>query len=131
MASASADELVQVANTLLQMADHIQRKRKIEDLVMATNTEFTRVVKEARTRDQEEKHKHASLSSDKTAPSGSDDQTIAVPRHEWKKIMLHYNKMIHLIYHQKNLLQTFLPGQSDAQVVVMAMTACTCPKEHQ
>ena len=130
MATASADELVQVANSLLQMADHIQRKRKIEDLVLATNTEFTRVLKTAKTRDHEEQQKHALTPSDKTAPCGG-EETIAVPKHEWKKMLLHYNKMIHLIYHQKNLLQSFLPGQSDAEVVVLAMSVCSCPKRPQ
>ena len=131
---ASADELLQVADTLLQMSEHIQRKRKKEDLVLETSTDFTQVQQAMRARNLDlEKNTHTFTPHPLTLhplTSHTDLQTkfVAVPEHEWKKMCLYSNKMIHLIYHQKNLLQICYPGKSDVDIAVLAMAECKCPK---
>jgi len=132
-------ELLQVADTLLQMADHIQRKRKMDTLVLESNTEFKRLQNLMYKSKRPMRRKMAAAAAEaspKPTATASHVPTaapppklVAVPIDEWEKICLYSSKMVHLIYHQKNLLQTFLPGHSDADIIVQAMSGCTCLKK--
>lgn len=137
-----AQTLLQAADTLLQLPDHIYKKRKLEDLVLETNSDFVQLQTAMRRQKRQHDAYKASLAVPMPAlavsvpvpaltvsvPAHALPKYVAVPEHEWTKMCVHSSKMVHLIFHQQKLLQTFLPGKSDTEIVIQAMSECKCVK---
>jgi hypothetical protein len=142
-----AQTLLQAADTLLQLSDHIYKKRKLEDLVLETNSDFVQLQTAMRRQKRQHDAYKASLAVPMPAvsvpmsavpvpmpaltvsvPAHALPKYVAVPEHEWTKMCVYSSKMVHLICHQQKLLQTFLPGKSDTEIVIQAMSECKCVK---
>ena len=126
-----AQTLLQAADTLLQLSDHIYKKRKLEDLVLETNSDFVQLQTAMRRQKRQHDAYKAALAVPAPAlavPAHALPKYVAVPEHEWTKMCVHSSKMVHLICHQQKLLQTFLPGKSDTEIVIQAMSECKCVK---
>lgn len=128
-----AQTLLQAADTLLQLSDHIYKKRKLEDLVLETNSDFVQL-QTAMRRQKRQHDAYTAALAVVPAPAlavpapALMPKYVAVPEDEWKKMCVHSSKMVHLICHQQKLLQTFLPGKSDTDIVIQAMAECKCLK---
>ena len=142
--AAQESQLQQAADTLLQLS----KKRKLDDDLV-----FNAISRQQRQDDAKRKfletnseiktamfRRHdaykaalavSAMPAAATAVPGhalSPKKYVTVPEEEWTTMCVNSSKMKHLIHHQLTLLQTFLPGKSDTEIVKQAMSECKCVK---